>query len=287
MRPGVIVGVLCGVVIGAVVTFLIVRRSGPAAPGAPESTAGPATAQEAPRHPIVGTWQIKIEMITASYRFENDGRFTLTFEIPGPRRDGTPHNVTGTWRVEKSNRVGGTGEQLVMLNQTSTTPLSVVGEQESAPIVSIGPDSFVLKNLNRKGVEELLTFTRVRPFVAGSRGEQAIVGSWKCNAYQLDLKSSGDLMMITSQSERAGKWSLEGDTLRLLIDPAPVRSAARRQADPSLTQPREVKYEIIWTADRGTFTLRPTDLPGQNSITFRRLGADEALPRPSPNSSRK
>jgi hypothetical protein len=103
----------------------------------------------------------------------------------------------------------------------------------------------------------------------------------------MELKSGGDVQILTRQSERGGKWSQQGKTLRLLMDPPPVRSAARRAANPQLTQSSEQIYEFSLAADNDTLTVRRTD-QGQGSPpqTFQRTTADRR-PHPQMERSRK
>jgi hypothetical protein len=178
------------------------------------------------------------------------------------------HDATGTWTVENKT--------LVMKNKTSTTPLTVVGEEESATIVSLTNDEVVLENVTRKGKSERIAFHRVAPFVAGQTDNSAIVGTWISVPYnQLTEFTSGGDVIFNGDPSRKGKWSLTGGVLRMQIDPAPsasdVKSAARRAAQRNqLPQMIEQFLEVRFGADQGTMTLKPQDAKGDPVRSYRR-----------------
>jgi hypothetical protein len=142
----IVVAVAAGVVIGSVITFFLVRKT-------TTTTAPPAasTQPQPPVHPIVGEWTIHIDPIIATYRFNNDHTFVLTFRMPAARP--ITADAGGTWTIE--------GNTLVLLNKWSHTPLTVVGEAESAQIMSIEADQMVLEHDDRRGRREPLMFSRV------------------------------------------------------------------------------------------------------------------------------
>lgn len=271
MKYGLAIGIACGVIIGAVATFMLVSRSKePSAntsstqSGAPSSQAPP---PKAPIHPIVGTWRVYIDPpMAAIYRFENDGTFALTIK-PMPRfdlRQPVTHEAGGTWKVQ--------GNALVMTNTMSNTPLTVVGETESATIVSVDADTLVLDTTDRDGKPQTLRFEHIVPFAAGRYDNAGLPGKWQSPAYEMELLASGDVVM-TRAAWKGGKWPQQGKRLWFVLDPPYVRSAARRMADPALTAPVEQEFDFRLSADNNTLMLVRKDVPNYPVQQFRRLTA--------------
>lgn len=269
MRSGIAIGLICGIIIGAAATLLLVRRpaTDPAQASAGSAAAGGSSpAAEAPIHPIVGVWQIEISPIIATYTFDNDGRFTLTFRgVPG--RQFVPpieHQAAGTWKVD--------GDLLKMHNTSSTSGYTVVGEVEEARILSVTPEQLLLENRDRKGRQEMLVFEPVRPFIKGKFDNPALIGIWKSDQqYSLQLKDSGDVVITGGRSE-SGRWSQEGNRLRLLLDPPPQRPSARRPANAPAPEPVERVYEIAsLSPDRNMLLLQPTRPKGAPRVTYYRV----------------
>jgi len=249
-----VIALVCGLIIGGLVMFLVTRHVGKsgAAPQAVVDDGKP------PIHAIVGSWRLRIDSIVANYRFGNDNTFLLTFtNVPGAASE---QQAGGSWRVD--------GDTLVMVNKWSNTPLTVVGEEESARIISVAPGKLVLENINRKGKPENLTFQRDELFVKGRLDNPKIVGSWQSSFGTLDLQSGGDVRRVGG-GESTGEWSQHGTTLVLRMNPPAVKSAARRAANAALAAPRDEIYEIL-NLDDQTLIVRRTDPPGQGNIAFQR-----------------
>lgn len=257
MRKGLIIGIVIGVIIGALAVFvsMFALRS-----------ARDKVANEKPIHPIVGTWRTDAwDLFGATYRFDNNGSFTLSFaDLPMRTMNGSAtHDATGTWTVNDKT--------LVMKNKTSNTPVTQVGEEESARIVSVSDDDLVLENVNRRGKTERITFYRLKPFVAGETDKPAIIGTWMSVPYDqpIEFTAAGEVIFSTDPPQ-TGKWSQSGGVLRMLIDPAPVRSAARRAAQAQTNQTIVQMLEVRFGADNNTMTLKPRDMPGDPVRSYRR-----------------
>jgi hypothetical protein len=265
-----VIALVCGLVIGGLVIFLVTRHAGNSN-GVSQAIVDDG---KPPIHPIVGSWRLRIDSIVATYRFGNDSTFSLTFtNVPGPAAE---QQAGGSWRVN--------GDTLVMINKWSNTPLTVVGEEESAKIISVSLGKLVLENINRKGKPENLTFDRAEPFVKGKLDNPKIVGTWQSSFGTLDLQSGGDVRR-GGGGESTGEWSQHGTTLVLRMNPPAVKSAARRAANPALTAPRDEFYEIL-NLDDQTLIVRRTDPPGQGNIVFQR-GAPGSSAVAPPSGSRK
>jgi hypothetical protein len=136
MRKGLFIGAAIGLLIGALAVFVSMS--------ALRATRDKIENAQ-PSHPIVGMWRSNApDLFGATYRFDNNGSFTLSFPSAPLRPIGgaATHDVTGTWTMQNKT--------LVMKNKTSTTPLTIVGEEESGVIVSLSNDDLVLENVNRK-----------------------------------------------------------------------------------------------------------------------------------------
>lgn len=261
------IAVLCGVLIGGMLVYSFL---GDGSSAATKPSTAPAISDEGPPiHPIVGSWRIRMDPIRATYRFGNDGSFLLSFKGVPARRDASPPEAGGSWRVDD--------DKLVMLNKWSNTPLSIVGEEETATITSVTPENLALSHLNGKGEQETLTLARVHPFVKGKRDDPRIVGQWKSSRYTLDLQADGAAVR-TSRSQTMGEWCQQGATLTLLMNPPEVRSAARRQADPSLSEPREEEH-LILQLDEQRLVLRSAELLTAPHLVFERVLGTPAEPR--------
>lgn len=275
MRKGIILGIACGVVVGAIAMLVILK-------GRRFSATGTASlervAEPAPIHPIVGIWKMHLGgVIDTTYRFNNDGSFALSFKSPldTPPRFATLHEAGGTWKVN--------GDTLVMRNTMSTSPLTVVGEEETAKILSIIGDTMVLENIGSKGKREEISFRRYERFVSGKIDKLELVGFWVTpqtpgapinGNSMMELQASGEVI-FNGDATLTGNWSQTGKTFRLMVNPAPVRAAARRPAQPKPVEPTELISEVRIAADGDSFVLRRADIPNAAPISYRRATESE------------
>lgn len=272
-----IIALACGIVIGVVATVFIVCCDAPTRSAA--TTASAPQDDKPPIHPIVGMWRIRIDPIVATYRFANDGSFVLTFQGPSlpHAAPGAAQEAGGTWRVDR--------DQLVLTNTWSNTPLTIVGEKETATIVSVEAETLELDHLDRKLKGERLTFARAYSFMKGKADIPAIVGRWTSRSYTIDLQGGGDVVIVypdRPNDPRKGTWSQAGKTLTLRMEPPYVKSAARRAADPSLTQPREELYDVR-SVDALRLILHHADTPPTHNLGFDRIEPNQ---RVTPNPPR-
>ena len=261
-----IIALLLGVVIGAAAVALYSSSGSRSVATTAPSTTAPAPEQP-PIHPIVGRWRIRMGDIRASYHFANDGSFVVQF-TGLPTRPAAPkaaHDAGGTWRVN--------GKELILTNTWSNTPLVVVNERETATILSVEPETLTLEHADRKGRNEVLEFERFEPFQKGRVDMPAVVGMWKLHGVTLALKEGGEATMTYDRAgvpARAGTWSQAGKKLTLLMEPPYVKSAARRAADPTLTEPREQSYDVR-SVDDLRMILHPEDSPPTENHVYERV----------------
>jgi len=274
-----IIALLLGVLIGAAAVGLYSWSRGSfVATTAPSLATTAPAAEQAPIHPIVGRWQIRIGAIRAKYQFANDGSFLVQFTgLPTrPPAATAAHDAGGTWRVK--------GKELILTNTWSNTPLVVVNERETATIISVEPDALTLEHADRKGQNEVLEFERFEPFQKGRVDLPATVGFWKLQGLTLALKEGGDATMtydLAGVPARLGAWSQAGRKLTLLMEPPYVKSAARRAADPRLIEPREQSYDVR-SVDDLRMILHPEDSPPTEHHVYERVTRH---PKPPESSS--
>ncbi len=269
MRIGLVLALLGGVAIGAALVFFVVRQTSDKKTGANPDAAALASATSGPPiHPIVGVWRIKLDPIVATYTFGNDKTFTMTFKgVPTGRGPGE-HLAKGTWNID--------GNLLVMKNTSSSSGYSVVGEEESAKIVSVAADSLVLENTDRKGRRELLRLERVRPFMKGKFDNLSLLGQWNSEPFSLELEDSGRFMMISKPDSKrtfthTGAWSQEGNQLRLMIENSKEQAVGRPDIERTLSEPAERVFEILTAADKRMLLLQPVKPQPGAHITFYRV----------------
>jgi len=258
---------------GSTATYFSLRG---AQGGASPATVPVTIADGPPNHPLVGIWRVRIAPLVITYVFNNDREFLLTFKgIPGSRGTVLEHHAKGSWGVN-----GGT---LRMLNTSSNSAHSVVGETEEAKILSFAPDLLVLEHSDRNGKPEQLQLERVRPFVKGKFDNPALIGEWRSDEYSLQLRDSGDANFASSfaRSISSGHWSQERKQLRLMLTVQPATRAAERSPlsrratappIPPQAEPFERVYEIFHINDqRNMLVLHPTGSRGDRPLTFYRI----------------
>jgi hypothetical protein len=280
LNKGLLVGLICGLLVGVGVTFLLTRRgtssgdAGDASTATTAPSAGAAAAAieaEKSNDPMVGVWRVDLSPITAIYQFRGNGTFSLQFKgvpLPPATPTAVAHQASGTWRVE--------GKELILRNTASTTPLTIVDEEEKATILSVDLDRLIIEHLDRKGRLEKLTLTRVQPFHAGRRDNPAIVGTWQTHNSRggIEIHDSGELRMTRYNGGfSTGQWSQEGNALRVVIFPPDDPNAAQRAGRPDLTDTQERLYEALLSPDEQTLSLRLVDPPGQGIWMLHRTSA--------------
>jgi hypothetical protein len=271
------IAVVIGVAIGMSGMYLVLRQFAPPPPADPAAApASRANGQAAPAsapadvHPIVGLWRVRIDSITATYSFSNDGTFVLIFRgIPGARGPEEPQ-TQGTWRIED--------KELILRNTATNTDLSVAGEEERATIDQITSDRLVLTHLDRKGKPEQLEFQRVIPFSKGTFDNPALLGKWNSPDLTLELMDSG-AALVTIGAGRGGTaqtaaWSQQGKQLRLMVDPRPPSRRGYGGNPPPAPPPTERIFEIS-NFTRGNRMVIMRDItnpkPPHPAITFYRV----------------
>jgi hypothetical protein len=165
---------------------------------------------------------VEVGFHEATYQFDPDGRFTLTFVLAsntGIAADVAGAGVArGTWRLE--------GKRLVMKNTDSTTHFTVVGEEEVAE-AEVSGGQLVMLTTDRKGQTERLTLRRVepsKPFAKGRIDKPQLVGTWQCGSATLLIAESG--LAVVGMQQLAGvkgDWMQSGDQLDLLLSPPAAR----------------------------------------------------------------
>lgn len=167
---------------------------------------------------IVGAWRTTVGMLDATYQFNEDGTFSLTFTrsakadgargMPQTRPGGVPSPTTsagGTWRMD--------GKRLVMTNTRSDNPLTVVGEQEDAEVLSVDANELVLRTTDIKGKLEDVRFERRSAFKKGARDDERVVGTWRGDQGTLVLADKGLAAMLGTK----GEWSQAGSRLAIKL----------------------------------------------------------------------
>jgi prepilin-type processing-associated H-X9-DG protein len=167
---------------------------------------------------LAGAWRVKVGLHVATYQFNPDGTFRLTF-TPAERigyeiGSGT---ATGTWRIN--------ARTLVMVNHASDTAHTVAGETEQAEIASVSEAELVLKTTDKRGKPEEVTLARSIVFAKGKRDNEQIVGTWNTGQFTLVLAESG--MAVFGPLK--GEWSQQGGKLLLNL---PAIESRRQQAGP-------------------------------------------------------
>jgi hypothetical protein len=209
---------------------------------------------------VRGAWQTKAGLHIATYQFNHDGSFTLTF-VPDPAAGEVASSGTGTasgtWRQQ--------GKRLLMTNSASNSAFSIPGEQVDAEVVSLNETTLVLKTKNRKGQDEQVTLHRVGLLEKGKRDDDKIVGTWNAEALTLVLADSG--MAVFGPSK--GEWSQRGDQLLLSLDPSPGAPGQHRFHDQRVAQePRmNVTFRIELLNDT-TLVITGAVRPEQQEHTF-------------------
>jgi prepilin-type processing-associated H-X9-DG protein len=214
---------------------------------------------------LFGTWRITLDpFVEATYRFNGDGTFSLTFAHTAPAAnpaEAREHGAGGTWALD--------GAKLTMTNTSSNTPYTVVGETEEAEIIGMNDTALAMRTTNRKGAEEVLVFVKVVPFAKGKHDNPKIIGTWQADNALLVLAESGLFVMNSGPGTMKGEWSQRGDQLMVLFTLPPV-AAGRRRIDPP-PKNREVLLTIDH-ADDTTLVLSGAFLQrGDAPMTFLRV----------------
>ena len=137
--------------------------------------------------------------------------------------------------------------------------------------------------MDRKGQNEVLEFEPFEPFQKGRVDMPAVVGMWKLQGVTLALKEGGEASMTYDRPgvpARVGAWSQAGKKLTLLMEPRYVKSAARRAADPSLTELREQSYDVR-SVDDLRMILHPEDSPPTENHVYERVTRHSKPPESS------
>jgi hypothetical protein len=269
VKSGLAIGVIAGVLIGAGVMYFIAqpdsRVSGNNVAGTAATPAGAMAGS-----PLVGIWRLDLPPMKVTYNFKDDGTFTQRFtSVPvPPLGQATSHEARGAWSVH--------ADTLTMQNTSSTTPFTIVGEEESATIVSTTRDQLVLLNVNRKGKKEKLTLARIEPFVPGKCDNPAIVAEWESpNWGRMELKPGGAAMVyVRNMGSFEGRWMQHADALRLMIDPPKDSDTRPRRWDPRVHEEQEWLYQILEISSDGqSMRLRGSETqiaPASEPLTFLR-----------------
>ena len=226
---------------------------------APPPTSAPAASGQG----LVGAWHTTVGFHDATYQFNQDGTFTLTFtptakmaphlpQLAHTRPAEPPERATagGTWRLD--------GKRLVMTNTSSTTPFTVVGEIEEAELVSVDADELVLKTVDNKGKPEELRFARRTPFEKGKHDDPRIVGTWRGEQTTLVLAETGVAVLFSMK----GEWSQGGKNLAVKLA---GRSQRLREMGRGLAS-QELDFTID-VLDENTLVLT-ADVFGGEAITM-------------------
>ena len=191
-------------------------------PGGP-AVARPATpaTQPAAADAIVGDWRVRVAPHTAVYHFDRDGTFTLTFFGP---QGGV---ASGNWKLDR--------DTLVLENKASSTPLTHVGEQETARVTEVTADTLTVRGTDAAGREDGYVFRRAAPFAAGKKDNPRVVGSWRGMNQDVVLVLAEDGTAVVYDGRRepsTGQWSQHGKSLNLRLAGNP-RGAARKPGGPT------------------------------------------------------
>jgi hypothetical protein len=185
---------------------------------------------------IVGAWRTSVGMLDATYQFNDDGTFSLTFTpttkadrtavrgMPQTRPGNAPATTTagGTWRME--------GKRLVMTNTRSDTPLTVVGEREDAEVVRVDANELVLRTTDARRKVEDVRFERRTAFRKAARDDVRVVGTWRGDQGTMVLANSGMVAMLGTK----GEWSQSGSRLAIKLTGRPSDPRMGGRPVPSL-----------------------------------------------------
>ena len=164
---------------------------------------------------LTGSWRLT-QGVDATYAFKADGTFTLTFLASG--------QASGTWKLD--------GNRLIMTNTATSTPYTVVGEQEDAEIVGVTDNALALRTTNRKGADEILVFEKIVPFASGKHDNPKIIGTWQADDMLLVVAESGLFVMSGGMRTSKGQWSQQGNSLTILFERPSTVPGNRRRVDP-------------------------------------------------------
>jgi len=155
---------------------------------------------------LVGAWETDVGLGMAIYQFDSAGTFTLTFDgrLAGKAR--------GRWSLQ--------GDLLVMENTASDTPLTIVGDKETAQIVGLDDRKLMLKTTDGKGRPEVVTLTKAFDptlFPKGKAENPKIVGFYRgnYNGNTLVLLADGSAVFSYEGRTCIGQWSQAEGELRL------------------------------------------------------------------------
>jgi hypothetical protein len=211
---------------------------------------------------LAGAWRTNVDPYTATYQFDGDGKFVLTFAL-GPRspmRGGMAGRASGTWKLD--------GHALVMTNTQSDTPFTQVGEEERADVAGLDEHTLVLDTTNRKGKPEQIVLRRVVPFARGKHDDDKIVGTWNGEGITLVLADSGLAVLMGWK----GEWSQHGKTLTMLMS-----TSAQRAGNPGApsSQPaggyEKITFNIDLLDDTTLVVTGELGRPEQRTITLLRV----------------
>jgi hypothetical protein len=239
-------------------------------------------------HPLVGSWRIEIGSIVATYDFKADNTFTLRFTgVPAQYVAPTPiHEASGTWSIDGGAPAA--GKQLLLKNQSSTTALTVTGEDETATIVSVTKDELVLSHTDRKGKQETLKFRRIISISPGLCDSPAIKGAWRSDEGGFEFRDAGVLILDNqSGTPERGQWTQQGNRLHM-------QRTLRAPQDPwRATAPVEevvqLEYTFDFSSDKTILILTPRDHPDSPRAYKRSatsLIQDPSRSRPTSRTSR-
>lgn len=100
---------------------------------------------------LVGSWQLSAGMGTITISYSDDHTFVMT-DTTG--FSGGLSSATGNWRVD--------GNHLITTDKTSTPNKNDIGKESEAEIVKIDNSVLILKERDKSGKEQMVTFTKAK-----------------------------------------------------------------------------------------------------------------------------